>query len=121
MYSECSMKIMTTKEVQVIADIQCDVCHKSTTPHMNPNLYNPQFGALTAKWGYGSKNDGAAYEVHLCEECFFTVLSQIKICVKMIMRVMLMINHLGGFYLTVLSLYDIIGSARSRKGMSVIG
>ena len=49
------MKIMTTKEVEVIADIQCDVCHKSTTPHMNPNLYNPQFGALTAKWGYGSK------------------------------------------------------------------
>lgn len=34
---------------------------------------------------------------------------------------MLMINHLGGFYLTVLSLYDIIGSTRSRKGMSVIG
>ena len=72
------MKIMTTKEVEVIADIQCDVCHKSTIPHMNPNLYNPQFGALTAKWGYGSKHDGTAYEVHLCEECFFTVLSQIK-------------------------------------------
>ena len=29
------MKIMTTKEVEVIADIQCDVCHKSTIPHMN--------------------------------------------------------------------------------------
>lgn len=115
------MKIMTTKEVEVIADIQCDVCHKSTTPHMNPNLYNPQFGALTAKWGYGSKHDGTAYEVHLCEECFFTVLSQIKICVEMIMRVMLMINHLVGFYLIALSLYDIIGSTSSRKGMSVIG
>ncbi|MCF5903232.1 hypothetical protein ACTG1T_15570 [Aeromonas veronii] len=72
------MKIMTTKEVEVIADIQCDVCHKSTTPNMNPNFYNPQFGSLTAKWGYGSKHDGTAYEVHLCEECFFTVLSQIK-------------------------------------------
>ena len=33
---------------------------------------------------------------------------------------MLMINHLGGFYLIALSLYDIIGSTRSRKGMSVI-
>ncbi|MEI4935635.1 hypothetical protein [Aeromonas caviae] len=72
------MKIMTTKEVEVIADIQCDACHKSTTPHMNPNLYDPQFGVLTAKWGYGSIYDGAAYEVHLCEEYFFTVLSQIK-------------------------------------------
>jgi len=64
------MKIMTTKEVEVIADIQCDICHKSTTPHMNPNLYDPQFGVLTAKWGYGSIYDGAAYEVHLCEEYF---------------------------------------------------
>ena len=54
---------------------------------MNQNLYNPQFGALTAKWGYGSKHDGTAYEVHLCEECFFTVLSQIKNMRKMIMQV----------------------------------
>jgi hypothetical protein len=39
----------------------------------------------------------------------------------MIMRIMLTINHLGRFYLIALSLYDIIGSAISRKGMSVIG
>ncbi len=34
---------------------------------------------------------------------------------------MLMINHLGGFYLIALSLYDTIGTTSSRKGMSVIG
>lgn len=34
---------------------------------------------------------------------------------------MLMINHLGGFILIILNLYEVIGSTRSRKGMSVIG
>lgn len=69
-----TMKIMTTKEVEVIADIQCDVYHESTTPHINLILYDPQFGVLTAKWGYGSIHDGAAYEMHLCEECFLQCL-----------------------------------------------
>ena len=115
------MKIMTTKEVEVIADIQCDACHKSTTPHMNQNLYNPQFGALTAKWGYGSKRDGTAYEVHLCEECFFTVLSQIKNMRRNDHAGYVDDQSFGKLFLIALSLYDIIGSTSSRKGMSVIG
>lgn len=33
---------------------------------------------LTAHWGYGSKHDGERYEVHLCEECFFTTLLTLR-------------------------------------------
>jgi hypothetical protein len=34
--------------------------------------------SLTAHWGYGSKHDGERYEVHLCEQCFFSTLSTLR-------------------------------------------
>ena len=36
-------------------------------------------GVLQAHWGYGSvRHDGERYEVHLCEDCFFTTLAYLR-------------------------------------------
>lgn len=34
--------------------------------------------ALQAPWGYGTRHDGERYEVHLCEDCFFLALANLK-------------------------------------------
>ena len=69
------MKIMTKQEVDVDSDIRCDVCEESCSPVEG---YGPQVGTLSAKWGYGARHDGEAYEVHLCESCFFQALSNLQ-------------------------------------------
>lgn len=62
------MKIMTKKTIDVVGDVQCDVCNENCTPAEG---YDPLFGLMRAQWGYGSHHDGETYEVHLCESCFF--------------------------------------------------
>ncbi len=69
------MKVMTIKEVEVVSDVRCDVCDGSTSNNGN---YSPQFGTLHAKWGYGAHHDSEAYEVHLCESCFFQALANLQ-------------------------------------------
>ena len=69
------MKIMTKQEVDVVSDIHCDVCEESCSPVEG---YGPQVGTLSAKWGYGARHDGEAYEVHLCESCFFQALASLQ-------------------------------------------
>ena len=69
------MKIMTKQEVDVLSDIRCDVCEESCSPVEG---YGPQVGTLSAKWGYGARHDGEAYEVHLCESCFFQALASLQ-------------------------------------------
>ncbi|EKG0013005.1 hypothetical protein ACT7PP_003087 [Vibrio cholerae] len=69
------MKVVGKQEVEVIKDIQCDVCGDSTSGN---DSHSPQYGALQANWGYGSKHDGEVYEVHLCELCFFQALADLK-------------------------------------------
>ena len=69
------MKIMTKQEVDVVSDIRCDVCDESCSPF---DGYDPLYGTLSAKWGYGSTHDGEAYEVHLCESCFFQALASLQ-------------------------------------------
>lgn len=69
------MKVMTKKEVDVIADVRCDICDDSCSPAEG---YSPQFGTLSARWGYTSQHDGEAYEVHLCERCFFGALASLQ-------------------------------------------
>ncbi len=53
----------------------CDVCRGS----IRVDAYGTQFGVLLASWGYGSRHDGAKYEVRLCEICFFRTLSGLRI------------------------------------------
>jgi len=69
------VKIMTKQEVDVVSDIRCDVCEESCSPVEG---YGPQVGTLSATWGYGSRHDGDAYEVHLCESCFFQALASLQ-------------------------------------------
>ena len=68
------MKVTEEKMVTVTMDVLCDVCSSSTTPPGG----SAQYGTLTAHWGYGSKHDGERYEVHLCEQCFFSTLSTLR-------------------------------------------
>jgi hypothetical protein len=69
------MKVMTRKEVEVVADVSCDICDESTSKH---GRHSPQFGTLQAQWGYGSHHDGEAFELHLCESCFFQALANLQ-------------------------------------------
>jgi len=68
------MEIKTLASVDVVEDVICDVCRSSTrTPG-----YGLQYGKLEAQWGYGAQHDGEHYRVHLCEPCFFRVLSGLR-------------------------------------------
>lgn len=69
------MKVMVKREIDVVDDIRCDVCDESTSNH---GRYPPQFGTLQAHWGYGAQHDGEAFEVHLCERCFFQALANLR-------------------------------------------
>lgn len=48
--------------------VRCDVCGKSTN----------QVGLLSACWGADSPHAGQAYEVRLCEGCFFGTLEGLR-------------------------------------------
>ncbi|PJG59777.1 hypothetical protein CUC53_05110 [Aeromonas cavernicola] len=69
------MKVMAKKEVDVVADIRCDICDESTSKH---GCHCPQFGTVQAQWSYGSHHDGEAFELHLCESCFFQALANLQ-------------------------------------------
>jgi hypothetical protein len=69
------MKVMGKHEVEVVTDILCDVCDESTSGN---GKHPPEHGTLQANWGYDSRHDGEAYEVHLCEQCFFEALANLQ-------------------------------------------
>lgn len=54
--------------------MKCDVCGNSAQVEGG----GLEFGTLQAHWGYGSKHEGERYEVHLCESCFFSTLSNLR-------------------------------------------
>ena len=60
---------------KVLDDVSCDCCGKSTT---NYESVGPDYAVLESYWGYGSQNDGSKFEIHLCEECFDSVLVLLK-------------------------------------------
>lgn len=68
------MKITTFQPVEVVTDVRCDICGQLTTS----GEYSPQFGTLSAHWGYPSIHDDERYEVHLCEACFFDALRMLR-------------------------------------------
>lgn len=72
--AELTVKHVVTQPAETDVDITCDVCGQST----RVEGYGQQFGTLQAHWGYGSKQDGERYEVHLCESCFFSTLSHLR-------------------------------------------
>src|SRR3546814_1584323 len=60
-----------------ISDWSSDVCSSDLSGTRVPG-YGLQHGKLEAQWGYGSQHDGEHYRVHLCEPCFFRVLSGLR-------------------------------------------
>ena len=67
------MKIIGIESREVVIDIRCDGCGKSTNKEQAF-----EHATLSAFWGYESKHDGEHYELHLCETCFYSVLGNIK-------------------------------------------
>ncbi len=63
------MEIKQLQQVEIMTDVVCDVCNKST---------KLQFATLLVHWGYGSTHDGERYELQLCEKCFFYALATLK-------------------------------------------
>jgi hypothetical protein len=68
------MKIIGRVETEVVTDVKCDICTRST----RLDAGGLQFATLKAKWGFGSKHDGERYEFHLCEGCFFGTIAYFK-------------------------------------------
>lgn len=61
------------RETSVIQDIMCDKCNISCKKQMNIEC-----AEITASWGFESKQDGAEYNLHLCEQCFNNFMAWIK-------------------------------------------
>ncbi|MFM5219406.1 hypothetical protein ACEUAM_21540 [Aeromonas hydrophila] len=57
-----------------IVDILCDACGRSTKTTFGTNEY----GLLSADFGYGSRHYGERYQVHLCDMCFFGILTTVR-------------------------------------------
>ena len=69
------MKIIGRVETEVVTDVKCDICTRST----RVDARGLQFATLKAKkWGFGTKHDGERYEFHLCEGCFFTTIAYFR-------------------------------------------
>lgn len=49
------MKIIGRVETEVVTDVKCDICTRST----RVDAGGLQFATLKAKWGVGTKHDGA--------------------------------------------------------------
>ena len=64
------MLIKEVKKVEqaVVTQVKCDMCDSSVESATENAI--PEFGTLSANWGYGSKRDGECVEYHLCESCF---------------------------------------------------
>lgn len=68
------MKVIEKVEVDAVTDVVCDVCLCST--HLDNGRF--EFATLSAHWGDGSDHDDERYELHLCEDCFFQAIADIK-------------------------------------------
>jgi hypothetical protein len=63
------MKVRRKMLVEVVVGRVCDVCEQTLTLEIAGQSYE-EGGELSATWGYGSKQDGKAYHLDLCEQCF---------------------------------------------------
>ncbi|WP_316677810.1 hypothetical protein [uncultured Tolumonas sp.] len=71
------MKHHQMKLVNAVVDRVCDVCGSSLMIETNGHIFE-EVGQLKASWGYGSKEDGIAYHLDLCENCFKVALAALK-------------------------------------------
>jgi hypothetical protein len=69
------MRTWKEKITKVLDDVHCDCCGKSTTNYVD---VGPDYATLESCWGYGSTDDGAKYDIDLCEHCFSEILTFIR-------------------------------------------
>ena len=65
------------KTVNVLKDIVCDSCKKSTH-----DAFNYQYAKITEEFGFGSELDNwdnSNQEFHLCEKCYKKLLKFLKL------------------------------------------
>lgn len=55
-------------------EVACDVCGLSTKNDEG----KLQYGTMHAAWGKGSPHCGETYELHMCENCFFAQVAEMK-------------------------------------------
>jgi hypothetical protein len=67
------MKVKRKKLVEVVVGRVCDVCEQALTLDI-AGQSSEEGGELSARWGYGSKQDGKVYHLDLCEQCFTVAL-----------------------------------------------
>lgn len=67
------MKVTAKAQVDYVVGVICDVCGCEVCLSGT----EPEFGTLSAQWGYASSHDGENYQVDLCEACFFSVLGDL--------------------------------------------
>tara|TARA_R100001039_G_C1806674_1_gene80796 strand:+ start:388 stop:672 length:285 start_codon:yes stop_codon:yes gene_type:complete len=68
------MKVTAKVQVDSVVGVICDVCGNEVCRSGS----KPEFGTLSARWGYASSHDGESYQVDLCEACFFSVLGGLR-------------------------------------------
>lgn len=66
------MKITSETDPGLITDFSCDMCGDST----RAQLGQLQYGTIQATWG--AVHCGEVYELHLCESCFFGLVSNVQ-------------------------------------------
>lgn len=55
-----------TVEQEVVVDLVCDICEKTT---MNKIGESYEYASFLAVWGYGSKKDETEWVLYFCESC----------------------------------------------------
>jgi hypothetical protein len=70
------MKIFAERTVETVVDRVCDVCKESVMIDVGNKIQ--KCGELKAQWAEGSKEDGNAYHLELCESCFKVALYSLK-------------------------------------------
>lgn len=71
------MKYYQKQFVHTVVDRVCDVCGSSVMIDINGHKVE-EVGALIARWGCGSKEDGNSYHLDLCENCFKFAVAALK-------------------------------------------
>ncbi len=67
-------KVTETRSVEVVEDIVCDQCGKTTrTDGIIEELRSFEYATLSFSGGYSSNYDGLKFELQLCQDCAITI------------------------------------------------
>lgn len=61
---------------EIIEDVICNKCGKSTLDKMKMNY---ECAILSASWGFSSKKDMQSHKSHLCESCYDNIVESFEI------------------------------------------